>query len=59
MNFEPPLWSLLRDMVDRYRRRRRWRKIFAYGEKRARDLGLTEADIPRLISEYRQVRRQD
>ena len=49
----PPV-EVLREAVERYLRERRWQKIFAYGEQRARTLGLTEADIPRLIAEYRQ-----
>ena len=48
-----PAADLLREAVERYLRERRWQKIFAYGEERARTLGLTEADIPRLIAEYR------
>jgi hypothetical protein len=28
-----------------------WQKLFAYGENRARALGLTEADVPRLVAE--------
>ncbi|HEX4144276.1 MAG TPA: hypothetical protein VHY91_12270 [Pirellulales bacterium] len=48
-----PAAEVLSDAVERYLRERRWRKIFAYGEERARTLGLTEADIPRLIAEYR------
>jgi hypothetical protein len=48
-----PAADVLREAVERYLRERRWQKIFAYGEERARTLGLTEADIPRLIAEYR------
>ena len=45
--------EVLSEAVERYLRERRWQKIFAYGEQRAQALGLTEADIPRLIGEYR------
>jgi len=48
-----PAADLLREAVERYLRERRWQKIFAYGEERARALGLAEADIPGLIAEYR------
>jgi hypothetical protein len=48
-----PAANLLREAVERYLRERRWQKIFAYGEERAQTLGLTEADIPRLIAAYR------
>ncbi len=52
-----PAGDVLREAVERYLRERRWQKIFAYGEQRARTLGLAEADIPRLIAEYRQEHR--
>lgn len=45
--------ELLREAVERYLRDRRWRRLLEYGEERACSLGLTEADIPRLIEEYR------
>lgn len=50
-----PADDVLRDAVERYLRERRWQKIFAYGEQRAHESGLSEADVPRLIAEYRQV----
>ena len=52
-----PAGDVLRDAVERYLRERRWQKIFAYGEQRARELGLTEEDVPRLIAEYREERQ--
>ena len=52
-----PAGDVLREAVERYLRERRWQKIFAYGEKRARELGLTEDDVPRLIAEYRREQR--
>jgi hypothetical protein len=51
--------DVLRDAVERYLRERRWQKIFAYGERRARELGLSEEDIPRLIAEYRRDQRPE
>ena len=36
----------------------RWQRVLSYGEERTCSLGLTEADVPRLIEEYRQERRQ-
>ena len=53
-----PAEDVLRDAVERYLSERRWQKIFAYGEQRARELGLDEEDIPRLIAEYRREQRQ-
>jgi len=42
-------------VVQRYLSDRRWRQLVAYGEARARELGLTEADLPQLIAEARRV----
>jgi hypothetical protein len=53
-----PVDDVLREAVERYLRERRWQKIFAYGEERARELGLSEEDVPRLIAEYRREERQ-
>jgi hypothetical protein len=54
-----PAGDLLRDAVERYLRDRRWQRTLAYGEERARVLGLTEEDVPRLIAEVRRERRQE
>lgn len=53
-----PVGEVLREAVERYLSGRRWQKIFTYGEERARELGLTEEDVPRLITEYRREQRQ-
>jgi len=53
-----PAEEVLREAIERYLRNRRWQRILAYGEERARALGLTEADVPRLIAEYRKEQRQ-
>jgi hypothetical protein len=53
-----PAGEVLREAVERYLENRRWQRLFAYGEERARALGLTEADIPRLIEESRRERAQ-
>jgi hypothetical protein len=47
-----------RDAVESNRKEQRWRKTLSYGADRGRALGLTEADVPRLIAEYRQQKRQ-
>jgi hypothetical protein len=46
--------ELVREALERYMEDRAWKKIFAYGEERAKALGLTEEDVPRLIAESRQ-----
>lgn len=45
--------ELLREAIERYLENRRWEQLVAYGQQRARELGLTEADVPRLIAESR------
>jgi Arc/MetJ-type ribon-helix-helix transcriptional regulator len=50
--------ELVREAVERYLEDRRWQRLLAYGEQQARSLGLTDADVPRLIEEYRQEQRQ-
>ena len=51
------LGELVREALERYVDDRESQKLFAYGEQRERELGFTEADIPRLIAEVRQKRR--
>jgi hypothetical protein len=53
----PPL-EVLRDAIESYRKEQRWRRTLDYGADRAKALRLTEADVPRLIAEYRQEKRQ-
>ena len=53
-----PALDVLRDAVDGYRKEQRWRRTLAYGADRAGALGLTEADVPRLIAAYRREQRQ-
>jgi len=48
--------EIVREAIERYLKDRRWRRLIAYGQARARELGLTEADLPRLIAEARQER---
>jgi metal-responsive CopG/Arc/MetJ family transcriptional regulator len=51
--------ELVRDALERYLEDREWKKIYAYGEERARALGLSEEDLERLIAEDRAERRND
>lgn len=49
--------ELFREAVRQYiARRDRWNQIFAYGESMARERGLTEADIDRVVAEERRKR---
>jgi metal-responsive CopG/Arc/MetJ family transcriptional regulator len=45
--------ELVREAIERYLDEREWRKLLAYGQERARALGLTEADVLRLITAAR------
>lgn len=45
--------DVVREALERYMEDREWSKLFAYGEERAKALGLTEDDVPRLIAEIR------
>jgi metal-responsive CopG/Arc/MetJ family transcriptional regulator len=51
--------ELLREAARMYiERRKRWDEIFAYGESRAVENKLTEADVEREIAASRKNRRQ-
>ena len=51
--------ELVRDAIERYLDERQWSKLLAYGHERSRALGLTEADVPRLIAEARREQRRE
>ena len=53
-----PALDVLRDAVEGYRKEQRWRRTLACGAERAKALGVTEADVPRLIAAYRWEQRQ-
>jgi metal-responsive CopG/Arc/MetJ family transcriptional regulator len=52
-----PAGDVLRDAVKRYVRESRWQRTLAKGQARAKALGFTEADVPRLIAEFREEQR--
>lgn len=45
--------ELVREALRRYLDDREWRSILRYGERRARELGLTPDDVERLVEVYR------
>jgi len=53
-----PVLDVLRDAVEHYLEEQRWQRTLAYGAERAKAIGLTEADVPRLIAESRQEKRR-
>ncbi len=45
--------ELVREALRRYIDDAEWRRLLAYGERRARDLGIGPEDVERLVDEYR------
>ena len=50
--------ELVGEALRRYIEDREWEAVRAYSSARARALGITEADVDRLIHEHRQERRK-
>jgi len=53
-----PAGELVGEALETYLKNRRWRRLVERGQARARALGLTEEDLPRLIAESRQEQHQ-
>lgn len=51
-----PVGELVQEAVERYLRDCRWQKTFAYGEQRARALGIQESDLTQILCDYRHDR---
>jgi predicted transcriptional regulator len=45
--------EVLSEAVDKYIKEKQWQGLKRYGRARSRELGLTEADVPRLLAESR------
>ena len=45
--------ELMREAFRRYKRQREWDEANAYGRAKAQQRGVTEADVVRLIKEFR------
>ena len=45
--------ELLREALRRYMEEREWKQLLRYGERQARQRGLTPEDVERLVDEYR------
>lgn len=45
--------ELMREAFRLYQREREWEAANAYGRERAREAGITEADVVRIIKEFR------
>jgi hypothetical protein len=48
--------EIVSEVVDRYIKDKQWESLKRYGRAKSHELGLTEADVPRLIQESRQER---
>ncbi len=53
-----PVADVVADALKRYMRESRWQRVLAAGQARAKALGFTENDVPRLIAEFREEKRQ-
>ena len=49
--------EVLADAVKRYLEDRSWTSLLSRGQEHAKDLGIEEADVDRLIAEYRTEKR--
>jgi hypothetical protein len=45
--------ELIADALEQYLRAKRFEPLVSYGEPRARDLGIREEEVPRLVKETR------
>jgi len=45
--------ELMREAFRRYKREREWDEANSYGRARAKQMGISEADVVRLIQEFR------
>ena len=46
--------ELVGEVLQRYLDERSWQHLYAYGEERARRLGISEQDVPRIIEAHRE-----
>lgn len=53
---ERSVGEVLGEAVDKYIRDKQWAALKNYGRAKSRELGLTESDVPRLISRSRAER---
>jgi predicted transcriptional regulator len=56
---ERPVAEVLAEAVDRYVKDRQWTALKVYGRAKAKERGIKEEDVPRLISEYRSERTRE
>ncbi len=49
--------ELIREALRRYQREREWDELNAYGRAKAAAAGIAEADVPRVVKQFRKERR--
>ena len=50
--------ELIREALRRYVEEQEWKEIYRYGEMKAREKGIMEKDVDRIIHEYREEKRK-
>ena len=50
--------EVLAEAVDRYLRDKQWQSLKSYGRQRARERGIKQSDVPRLVAESRREHQQ-
>jgi predicted transcriptional regulator len=50
--------EVLADAVERYIKDKQWQSLKSYGRQKARERGIKEGDVPRLIAESRREHEQ-
>ena len=50
--------EVLAEAVNRYIREEQWQSLKSYGRQKARERGINESDVPRLIAESRREHEQ-
>jgi predicted transcriptional regulator len=50
--------EVLAEAVDRYIKEKQWQSLKSYGRQKARERGIKESDLPRLIAESRREHEQ-
>ena len=50
--------EVLAEAVDRYIKEKQWQSLKSYGRQKARERGIKESDVPRLIAESRREHEQ-
>lgn len=50
--------ELIREALRRYVEEQEWKEIYRYGEMKAREKGIKEEDVDRIVHEYREEKRK-